>query len=107
MQSVREIVGRLGRDKRVEQIVLRIAGVRALNADLQDLCQMIYLTLLEYDADKLNDLWENDAINFLIVRLVLFNLRSKTSRYYYIIKIFSARSTDLSAVEYKTEDEGA
>ena len=105
MLSVGEIVGLLGSDKRVEQIVLRIAGTPALTADLKDLCQMIYATLLEYPQDKLNDLWENDAINFLIVRLVLFNLRSKTSRYYYTIKIFSARSTDLGAVEYKTEDE--
>lgn len=104
--TVQEIVARLGREKRVEQIVLRIAGITALSADLKDLCQMIYLTLLEYPQDKLNDLWENAAINFLIVRLVLFNLRSKTSRYYYMIKIFSARSTDLAAVEYKTDNEG-
>ena len=106
MLEVRDIVGRLGRDMRVEQIVLRISGASMLSADLKDLCQMIYLTLLEYPQDKLNDLWENDAINFLIVRLALSNLRSKTSRFYYIIKIFSARSTDLKAVEYKTEDEG-
>lgn len=104
--TVQEIVARLGREKRVEQIVLRIAGITALSADLKDLCQMIYLTLLEYPQDKLNDLWESAAINFLIVRLVLFNLRSKTSRYYYMIKIFSARSTDLAAVEYKTDNEG-
>lgn len=106
MMTVQEIVARLGREKRVEQIVLRIAGITALSADLKDLCQMIYLTLLEYPQDKLNDLWESAAINFLIVRLVLFNLRSKTSRYYYMIKIFSARSTDLAAVEYKTDNEG-
>ena len=103
MPSVNDIVEQLGREKRVEQIVLRIAGVSALTADLQDLCQMIYLNLLEYDNDKLTNLWETDAINFLIVRLVLFNLRSKTSRYYYTIKIFSARSTELT--EYKIEDE--
>ena len=105
MLTVGEIVGRLGRERRVEQIVLRIAGTSALSADLKDLCQMIYTSLLDYPQDKLNDLWESDAINFLIVRLVLFNLRSKTSRYYYTIKIFSVRSTDLGAVEYKTEDE--
>ena len=106
VREVRDIVARLGLELRVENIVLRIAGATALTADLKDLCQMIYLTLLEYPQDKLNDLWETDAINFLIVRLVLFNLRSRTSRYYYTFKIFAARSTDLTAVEYKTEDEG-
>lgn len=100
----REIVARLGRERRVEQIILRIAGVERLTADLEDLAQMVYLTLMEYDEAKLVDLWESDAINFLIVRLVLFNLRSKTSRYYYIIKIFSARTTDLAPVEYKTDE---
>jgi hypothetical protein len=100
----REIVARLGRERRVEQIILRIAGVERLTADLEDLAQMVYLTLLEYDEAKLVDLWDSDAINFLIVRLVLFNLRSKTSRYYYIIKIFSARTTDLAPVEYKTDE---
>ncbi len=102
--TTREIVARLGRERRVEQIILRIAGVERLTADLEDLAQMVYLTLLEYDEAKLVDLWESDAINFLIVRLVLFNLRSKTSRYYYIIKIFSARTTDLAPVEYKTDE---
>lgn len=102
--TTREIVARLGRERRVEQIILRIAGVERLTADLEDLAQMVYLTLLEYDEAKLADLWDSDAINFLIVRLVLFNLRSKTSRYYYIIKIFSARTTDLAQVEYKTDE---
>lgn len=104
--TAREIVGRLGMEKRVEQIILRIAGVTTLSADLSDLSQMVYLTLLEYPEDKIQDLWESNAINFLIVRLVLFNLRSKTSRYYYAIKIFSARSQDLTAIEHKTADEG-
>lgn len=102
----REIVATLGRERRVEQIILRIAGVDSLTADLRDLAQMLYLALLEYDEDKLVDLWESNAINFLIVRLVISNLRSKTSRYYYTIKVFQARSTDLAAVEYRTTDEG-
>jgi len=99
-----EVVAQLGKERRVEQIVSRISGYDPLTADLQDLCQMVYLTLLEYDEDKITDLWESDAINFLLVRLVQNNLRSKTSRYYYTIKIFQARSTDLAAVEYKTDE---
>lgn len=99
-----EIVAQLGKERRVEQIVSRISGCDQLTADLQDLSQMVYLTLLEYDEDKIADLWESDAINFLLVRLVQNNLSSKTSRYYYTIKIFQARSTDLAAVEYKTTE---
>lgn len=100
----REIIGRIARERRVEQIVQRIAGTATLSADLEDLVQMVYLSLLEYEEEKIVDLWESDALNFLIVRLVLFNLRSKTSRYYYIIKLFAARTTDLAPVEYRTDE---
>ena len=100
----REIIGRIARERRVEQIVQRIAGTATLSADLEDLVQMVYLSLLEYEEEKIVDLWESDALNFLIVRLVLFNLRSKTSRYYYIIKLFAARTTDLTPVEYRTDE---
>lgn len=102
----REIVERLGRERRVEQIVCRIAGVDRLTADLEDLAQMLYVTLLEYDEEKLQDLWENGEENFFLVNLVRKNLRSKTSRYYYTIRIFAARSQDLTAVENKPQDEG-
>ena len=104
--TAREIVERIAQEQRVEQITARIAGVSALTADLQDLSQMIYVALLEYGDERIIDLWESDAINFLIVRLVIFNLRSKTSRYYYAIKRFTARSQDLTAVEYKIADNG-
>ena len=105
--NAREIVDRLAREKRVEQIVARIAGVTALTADLEDLCQMLYLTLLEYGDQRLADLWDADAINFLIVRLVKLNLFSKNSRYYYLIRLFSIRSADISALEFKTDDTNA
>lgn len=104
--DAREIIEALAKEKRVEQIILRISGADALNADLSDLSQMIYLSLLEYDADKIEDLWESGAINFFIVRLVLSNLRSNTSRYYYAIKKFSAISQDLATIEQTRSDEG-
>lgn len=96
-----EIIAQVGRERRVEQIVARISGRDTLTPDLQDLAQMVYVTLLEYDEDKIVDLWESAALNFLIVRLVANNLRSKTSRYYYTIKIFQARTTDLGGIENK------
>ncbi len=102
----REVIETIAREKRVEQIVLRVSGADHLTADLSDLVQMVYMVLLEYGDEKIADLWDSGAINFLIVRLVQNNLHSKTSRFYYTIKVFSARSTDLTAVEYKTEDEG-
>lgn len=105
METLREIVDIIGRERRVEQIVCKIAGRDALTPDLEDLCQMVYLIILEYPEDKIQDLWECEAINFLIVRLVLNNMRSKTSQFYYLIKVFQHRATDLAGLEYKTDDE--
>ena len=100
----REIVAQLGAERRVEEIILRIAGSASLTQDLKDLAQMVYLDMLGYEDAKLVELWESGAINFLIVRIVTLNLRSKTSRFYYAIRVFSARSTDLAAIEHKTEE---
>ena len=59
MTSRETIVETLARERRVEQMVVNIAH-QTLTPDLEDLCQMVYLILLEYDEAKLQDLWEND-----------------------------------------------
>lgn len=103
MASVREIVDALGRERRVEEIILRIAGLDALTPNLQDLAQMVYLELLQFPEDKLDDLWRNEQINYLLVGIIRKSINSQTSRYYYIIRRFSLLSCDLTGMEYKTE----
>lgn len=49
--SVREIVGELARFRVVEDMVQNIAR-SPLTPDLKDLCQLVYLIVLEYDGDK-------------------------------------------------------
>lgn len=101
---MREIVEALGRERRVEEIILRIAGADTLTQNLQDLSQMVYLELLQFPEDKLDDLWRNEQINYLLVGIIRKNLKSRTSRYYYIIRRFSLLSNDLTGIEYKTEN---
>lgn len=95
-----EIVEALARDRRVEQICAMVTHLKADDPDLLDLGQHIYLILLEYDEPKLQDLWENDEINFLIVRLVLNNFRSAKSRFHYIFRVFRSRSVSLSGMDF-------
>ena len=102
----REIIGRLAAEGRVEGIIRRIAGTDSLDADLEDLAQMVYVTLCEQDEGKLAGLWERGETDYFIVRLVISQLRSRTSRYYYAIRLFQSRSRDLGAIEYKTSSEG-
>ena len=88
------IIETLAKDKRVEALVENIAH-HSLTADLKDLCQMVYLILLEYDKSKLQDLWENDQINFFIARIILNQYRSSNSPFHAIFRKYQERSLSI------------
>ena len=78
-QAVNDIVGRIAKEGRVEAIVLGVTRSKELTADLKDLAQTIYLALLEYDEERIVDLWENEEINFFIARMVINQYRTTHS----------------------------
>ena len=78
----------------MEALVENIAH-HSLTADLKDLCQMVYLVLLEYDEDKLQDLWENGQINFFLARVILNQYRSVTSPFHAMFRKFQERSVSI------------
>lgn len=80
-----EIVATMARERRVETMVENIAK-SPLTPDLKDLSQMVYLILLEYDENKLRDLWENGQMNFFIARIILNQYRSANSPFYKLFK---------------------
>ena len=88
------IIETLAKDKRVEALVENIAH-HSLTADLKDLCQMVYLILLEYDESKLQDLWENEQINFFIARIILNQYRSSNSPFHAIFRKYQERSLSI------------
>lgn len=65
-----EIVDILARERRVETMVKAIFHRDTLTDDLADLCQIVYIILLQYSPDKISDLWENGQIGFFIARLI-------------------------------------
>lgn len=75
-----EIVEALAREGKVQTLVCNIAH-SPLTQDLQDLCQMVYLFLLEYDEDKIVDLWESDALGYFIARIVCNQFRTNKSAF--------------------------
>lgn len=85
------IIETLAQEKRVEALVENIAH-HSLTADLKDLCQMVYMILLEYDEVKLQDLWENDQMNFFLARIILNQYRSSNSPFHTIFRKFQERS---------------
>lgn len=91
MTSKADIIETLAQEKRVEALVENIAH-HSLTADLKDLCQMVYVILLEYDEVKLQDLWENDQMNFFLTRIILNQYRSSNSPFHTIFRKFQERS---------------
>lgn len=71
----------------VETMVTNIAH-KPMSADLQDLSQMVYLILLEYDEKKLQDLWINNQIHFFIARIIINQYNSVNSPFYTIFRKF-------------------
>lgn len=91
MTSKADIIETLAQEKRVEALVENIAH-HSLTADLKDLCQMVYMILLEYDEVKLQDLWENNQMNFFLTRIILNQYRSSNSPFHTIFRKFQERS---------------
>lgn len=89
-----EIVERLGREKRVETMVCNIAR-RPIDQDLHDLVQIVYLTLLTYDPEKIIDLYEHGEINFFLVRVIKTNLASPRSPYAAQVTRFRSRTSSI------------
>lgn len=90
------IVKSLAYERRVEVLVENIAH-HSLTADLKDLCQMVYLALLEYDEEKLSDLWENNQINFFLARIIINQYRSSNSPFHTLFRKFQERSVSIGA----------
>ena len=80
-----EIVNEIAKGKMVEQMVQNIAH-QSLSDDLKDLCQMVYLILLEYDEQKLQDLWSNNQMNFFLARIIINQFRSSNSPFHMIFR---------------------
>lgn len=83
----------------VETIVASVAHRKeqGLDEDLKDLCQMIYLILLEYEEDKILDLYENKQMQFFIVRIVLNQMKGGNTKWKRMFKRFRERSVSLGA----------
>lgn len=99
-EEARRIIAELARTRRVEQLVCNIAHTGELGADLRDLCQMVYCFLLEYQPERIVDLWEHGDMDFFLARVILNNLRSRTSRFHYIFRRFRELSEDITDKDF-------
>lgn len=98
-----DVIETLARSHRVEEIIQGMTHTPRLNADLQDLSQMVYLALLEYDEQRILSMWTRNEIRFFIARVVMNQLMSVKSPYYQQIRKFALKSDDITTKDWIDE----
>ena len=87
-----QIISQIATERRVEKMVATICH-KDLDADLKDLCQMVYQILLEYDDDKIIDLWANGRqMDYFLARIIVNQYKSDRSTWYWTICRFRSKS---------------
>ena len=74
-----EIVNELYKDRVVENIA---KNIRVTSDFYDDFVAEMYFILLEYDNDKLNEMYQNKQLKFFTARIALNNWNSKTSPFW-------------------------
>ena len=93
-----EIIEQLAKEGKVEAMVANIAHT-PLTDDLRDLCQMVYLILLEYDGDKIAELHDKGQMGFFIARIILNQFRSSHSPWHDLIRKPRELAEDIDDLE--------
>lgn len=90
MTETAEIVAELARGRVVEEIIGNVSGFRSsLPPDLQDLAQMVYEVLLNYDDRKIKEMHEYGQLRFFIARIITNQFRSSNSPYHRIYRDYN------------------
>lgn len=89
--SAAGIVAELARGKVVEGIIGNVSGFRSsLPPDLQDLAQMVYEVLLNYDSGKIEEMHECGQLRFFIARIITNQFRSSNSPYHRVYRRYNS-----------------
>lgn len=102
MKSKAEIIDEMARARLVEKMVENIAH-QPLGADLKDLCQMVYLALIEYSDEKIVGLWTAGQMRYFVARIILNQFRSSNSPYHQIFRRYQAKAQDISEYDWPEE----
>lgn len=101
----REIIDELSKERKVEELVRNIVGKNNKRPEIDDLVQMIYLILLEYDDKKIVEMYEKKQLIFFITRIILNQFNSSNSPFHYIYRKWSKDNTDIANLKEKDEPE--
>lgn len=83
--DAKRIVEELAREQFIEKLAKKFASPKK-EAWLSDLCQDMYIELLNKPPQLVIDLYVNEEIEYYIRKMLKNQLFSKTSKYFYIYK---------------------
>lgn len=98
-----EIVAQLARSGEVERLIKEVCKVS--RSDLDDLAQLIYEALLNYDEEKLQRLHREGSMPFFLVGIIRNQFFSDHSLYYYEYRRLLRMSASERAAENLPADE--
>lgn len=78
-----DIISQLAKDKTVEELVTNISKKKLTDSHLDDLSQDIYIALMEKPPELVEELFNKGELHYYIARMVVNNLHSNLSPYYY------------------------
>lgn len=90
-----EIVEIYARERVVETMAGKICHLPAGSADLADLCQIVYVAMLDF-GDRLVEVEECGQTRFLIARIIKNQYFSETSTFFTAVRKFRKRSEALN-----------
>lgn len=102
MKTAREIVEDLAKARRVEELCRNICKRPA--EELNDLSQIVYLSLLKVRPGIVCDLYEHGQLDYYLVRMIKNQYHSKDRAYYRENVEFQDRSCPLTDKEYEKAD---
>lgn len=71
-------------------------NIGVLPKDIEDFQQEIYLILLEYDTEKIKELYNKKQLKFFMVRIIQNQYHSKNSPFYMKYKRYSQSANELT-----------
>lgn len=94
-----EMIGEIARKRMVESTVKDMVR-KPLDASMKDLCQTVYVYLMEMDEDTLQRLWDGGMMKRYIIRVSYIQLRWHRTQFDKEIRQFSRMTVPLDEGRY-------
>ena len=92
-----EIIEETAKQHLIEDTARNIAGDK--DEDLNDLCQDLYISLMEKDDVLIESLYNTSQLRYFIVKMLINNIHSKNSPYYSKYKKRNKNKTNIDQVK--------